>query len=105
MVGGRGQEQRVVDAGRVLFGAYKGRRVEANLAAVTDLAFEVLSFDSGDARCAGQIRALPAMSGRSGGPYDVLIAGQALARDLTLITHNPREFSRVAELRVEDWES
>lgn len=38
------------------------------------------------------------------GAYDVLIAGQALARDLILVTHNTREFERVAGLRIENWE-
>jgi tRNA(fMet)-specific endonuclease VapC len=33
----------------------------------------------------------------------VLIAGQAKARGLTVVTNNVREFSRVAGLRVEDW--
>ena len=37
------------------------------------------------------------------GPYDVLIAGQALARYLTLITRNIREFKRVRGLRFENW--
>ncbi|MHB0954472.1 MAG: PIN domain-containing protein [Allorhizobium sp.] len=39
------------------------------------------------------------------GPYDVVIAGQALSRDMTLVTRNLREFPRVPELRLEDWES
>jgi tRNA(fMet)-specific endonuclease VapC len=39
------------------------------------------------------------------GPYDVLLAGQAIARDLTLITHNIRVFQRVPALKVEDWET
>ena len=39
------------------------------------------------------------------GPHGMLIAGQALARDLILVTHNTREFSRVPGLRVEDWEA
>ncbi len=37
------------------------------------------------------------------GPFDILIAGQALARNLTLVTNNTREFRRVAGLQVEDW--
>ena len=44
---------------------------------------------------------------RSAGPalgrYDVLIAGQAVARALTLVTHNLREFGRVPGLALEDW--
>jgi tRNA(fMet)-specific endonuclease VapC len=38
------------------------------------------------------------------GPYDVLIAGQAVARGMVLVTHNIREFAHVPRLQVEDWE-
>ena len=37
------------------------------------------------------------------GPYDILIAGQARARQLTLVTRNTAEFTRVPYLRIEDW--
>ncbi len=37
------------------------------------------------------------------GPNDLLIAAHARALDLTLVTHNEREFRRVAGLRVENW--
>lgn len=86
------------------FGAFRGQRVVENLARVEALQFEVLTFDKEDARVAGEIRAALAASGTPIGPYDVLIAGQALARGLTVITHNMREFRRVAGLVVEDWE-
>jgi tRNA(fMet)-specific endonuclease VapC len=39
------------------------------------------------------------------GPYDLQIAAIALAYDVTLVTHNTGEFSRVPHLRIEDWES
>ena len=77
------------------FGAYKGQRTAENLARVGGLQFEVLEFDGEDARAAGT----PI------GPYDVLIAGQALARALTLVTHNTGEFKRVPRLQIEDWTS
>jgi tRNA(fMet)-specific endonuclease VapC len=86
----------------LFFGAYKGRRIAANLEAITDLGFVVVNFDKADARHAGELRASLAAVGRPIGPYDILIAGQTLARDLTLITHNIREFSRVQGLRIED---
>ncbi len=44
------------------------------------------------------------MVGTPIGPYDVLIAGQALARGLVLVTHNVGEFSRVGGLLIEDWQ-
>jgi tRNA(fMet)-specific endonuclease VapC len=63
----------------------------------------VLSFDVEDARHAGAIRAELAAAGTPIGPYDALIAGQARARCLVLVTHNVREFARVPGLQVEDW--
>jgi tRNA(fMet)-specific endonuclease VapC len=41
--------------------------------------------------------------GRPIGAYDILIAGQAIARDLILVTANHREFGRIKGLRWEDW--
>jgi tRNA(fMet)-specific endonuclease VapC len=77
--------------------------VEQNVARVDSLQFLVLEFDEEDARQAGQNRAHLASKGTPIGPYDVLIAGQAMARELTLITHNTSEFQRVPGLKVEDW--
>ena len=51
------------------------------------------------------IRAFLAARGTPIGPYDVLIAGQAVARNVTLVTHNVAEFGRVPRLRIEDWET
>jgi tRNA(fMet)-specific endonuclease VapC len=53
----------------------------------------------------GQIRGYLKTAGTPIGPYDSLIAATALAHDLTLVTHNVREFSRVQGLRIEDWEA
>jgi tRNA(fMet)-specific endonuclease VapC len=39
------------------------------------------------------------------GPHDLQIAAIALNHDLTLVTHNTREFSRIPGLRLDDWES
>jgi tRNA(fMet)-specific endonuclease VapC len=85
------------------YGAFKSQRVEQNVARVDALQFSVLEFDEEDARQAGQIRAHLASKGTPIGPYDVWIAGQARARELTLVTHNTSEFNRVPGLKVEDW--
>ncbi len=85
------------------YGAFKSQRVEQNVARVDALQFPVLEFDQEDARHAGEIRAHLASKGTPIGPYDVLIAGQANARELTLVTHNTTEFQRVPGLKVEDW--
>jgi tRNA(fMet)-specific endonuclease VapC len=85
------------------FGAYKSQRRERNVALVNGLRFEVLPFDQEDAHHAGEIRAGLGLLGTPIGAYDVLIAGQARARGLVLITRNVREFERVPQLRVENW--
>ncbi len=86
------------------FGACKSQRRAHNLTIVDSLQFEVVSFDKEDARQAGEIRAALEASGTPIGPYDVLIAGQACARGLVLVSRNLREFQRVDGLAVEDWE-
>ncbi len=86
------------------FGAFKGRRTARTMAYIDGLEFQTLDFNGEDARTAGEIRGNLTAAGNLIGPYDILTAGQALARDLTLVTHNTREFSRVRGLRIEDWE-
>ena len=65
--------------------------------------FTMLPFDARDAVAAGQIRAGLAREGKLIGPYDLQIAAQGLSRNLTVVTHNTDEFSRVPKLKVEDW--
>lgn len=67
-------------------GAFKSQRVENNIARVDALQCPVLEFDQEDARQAREIRAHLASKGTPIGPYDLLIAGQAKARKLTLVT-------------------
>lgn len=85
------------------FGAYNSQRVEQNLQIIDGLQFDVLEFSKSDAHAAGEIRASLKKQGTPIGPYDVLIAGQAVARSLILVTNNMKEFKRVQGLSVEDW--
>jgi tRNA(fMet)-specific endonuclease VapC len=85
------------------YGAFKSERRDRNLALVDALRFEVLPLDTEDARHAGEVRAMLAARGTPIGAYDILIAGQALARGLTLVTRNLREFERIPELSLENW--
>jgi tRNA(fMet)-specific endonuclease VapC len=64
---------------------------------------DLLDFDDEDARTAGQVRAALEKAGTPIGAYDVLIAGQALRRGLTVVTANTSEFSRVVGLSWHDW--
>jgi tRNA(fMet)-specific endonuclease VapC len=53
--------------------------------------------------CYGKIRALLESKGKTIGPLDMLIAAHALSLDLTIISNNIKEFSRVPNLKCENW--
>lgn len=88
----------------LLFGAYRSLRIDRGTAVIEELRLAPLDFTADDARRAAEIRAALATAGTPIGPYDVLIAGQALQRGLVVVTRNTREFSRVPGLSVENWE-
>ena len=65
--------------------------------------FNILPFSTDDAVSAGKIRGYLEKQGMIIGPYDIQIAAQGLSRGLTVVTHNTNEFSRVPNLKIEDW--
>ena len=91
----------------LLYGARRSARVEFNLKRLEYFVAPLRSLPFDD-RCAhdyGLIRADLAAQGKPIGANDLMIAAIARAHDLILVTHNSGEFSRVAGLRVEDWEA
>jgi tRNA(fMet)-specific endonuclease VapC len=64
---------------------------------------EVAPFDEDDAVAAGDLRAALETAGTPIGPYDLLIAAQALRSGSTLVTANVSEFARVPGLVWQDW--
>jgi tRNA(fMet)-specific endonuclease VapC len=88
------------------YGVAKSARVVQNanrLAAFLGSDVAVLDYSAQDAQAAGEIRAELERQGQRIGEYDTLIAGQAFARNLILVTANTSEFGRVKGLIVEDW--
>jgi tRNA(fMet)-specific endonuclease VapC len=67
--------------------------------------FISLPFDDQCARRCAELRADLEANGRVIGPHDLQIAAIALQHQLTLITHNTREFSRIEGLIIADWEA
>ena len=63
----------------------------------------VVPFEGEDATAAGDLRAALETAGRPIGPYDLLIAAQALRSGATLVTANVSELARVRGLAWQDW--
>jgi len=88
------------------YGVAKSVRPEANARLVETFfagPVSLLAFEPEDAKVAGRVRAALEAVGKPIGAYDLLIAGQALRHQLTLITANGKEFRRVKGLEWEDW--
>jgi len=94
----------------VLFGLWydvaKSSQVQANTERLRVLLsgdLDLLDFDDEDARTAGHLRATLEKASTPIGAYDLLIAGQALRRGLTVVTANTSEFGRITSLSWQDW--
>jgi tRNA(fMet)-specific endonuclease VapC len=88
------------------YGVAKSSQVQANtdrLRVLLSGDLDLLEFDDEDASTAGHLRAALEKAGTPIGAYDLLIAGQALRRGLTVVTANTSEFSRVTSLSWQDW--
>ena len=64
---------------------------------------EIMDFDAEAAQAYGRIRTHLKQQGTPIGAYDMLIAAHAQSLNVTLVTNNLREFSRVPNLRLENW--
>lgn len=89
----------------LVHGALKSQKVEHNLNQINQLRqmISILDLDTDAAEHAAQIRRELESQGRPIGPFDVLIAGQALSINAILVTNNTREFSRIKDLKLENW--
>jgi tRNA(fMet)-specific endonuclease VapC len=86
-------------------GAYKSGNPEKSINLLNEFLSEVtvLPFDRSCACEAANIRKQLESEGRTIGPFDLLIAGAAIAARSVLVTNNTREFSRIKNLVLEDW--
>jgi tRNA(fMet)-specific endonuclease VapC len=88
------------------YGVTKSKNKKANQDALNEflLPLTILPF-YGDKliECYGEIRVMLESKGKIIGPLDMLIAAHALSLDLTIISNNIKEFSRVTNLKCENW--
>ncbi len=87
------------------YGVAKSGRPEQNAIALREflLPLEMIDFTRRDALTYGKIRNEHEKKGKPIGAMDLLIASQAVSREITLITNNEKEFKRIPNLNVENW--
>ena len=89
----------------LVHGVEKSAAVEKNRLALFMLLanIEILDFGVDAADCYGKIRADLEKKGTPIGPLDMMIAGHAQSLGYTVVTNNVKEFSRVSDLKIENW--
>jgi len=94
-----------ITVAELIYGAKKSLHIEKNmLAAIKILSyFNIIDFSKDDAFEYGDIRAYLEKQGTPIGDHDMQIAAQARRLGLIVVTANIREFSRIGDLRIENW--
>jgi len=87
------------------YGAQKSQQIKRTQDALTRFLtpLNILDIDHPAALEAAIIRADLERNGTPIGPYDLLIAGLARSRGMTLVTNNTKEFQRIEGLQLENW--
>lgn len=87
------------------FGVAKSSKPDENLIALQEFIspLEILDFTISDSVIYGKIRNSLEKKGLPIGAMDLLIASIAKSNDLILVTNNVKEFSRIEDLKIENW--
>jgi tRNA(fMet)-specific endonuclease VapC len=87
------------------YGVSKSKLAEHNTKRLSNFLsrLTILDFTKQSAKQYGLIRASLEQRGMPIGANDMLIAAIAKSHDLTLVTNNEKEFSRVESLKIENW--
>jgi len=95
----------IITAAELEYGIQKSSNPQANKIALAGFMapFEIPPFDSFASKHYGRIRYQLEKKGNPIGGMDMLIAAHAISLDATLVTNNIKEFSRVADLKLENW--
>lgn len=95
----------IISYGELFYGAQKSLRSTETLAALEELMRLILPLPMpvNTGKYYGEIRHELEKQGEIIGGNDLWIAAHALALDLTLVTNNEKEFSRIKGLRLENW--
>jgi tRNA(fMet)-specific endonuclease VapC len=90
----------------LFYGAIKSQKRQENLQKQQTFLnrFISLPFDDQCTEIYGEIRTDLEKKGTPIGPYDLQIASIAIANNLILVTHNVKEFQRIKNLKIENWQ-
>jgi tRNA(fMet)-specific endonuclease VapC len=96
-----------ITAAELNYGVQKSSKPDSNLVALKEFLqpLVTLDFDSLDGDTYGKVRNDLEKRGQPIGAMDLLIASQAIARSLILVTNNEKEFKRIKGLHIENWAS
>lgn len=94
-----------ITVAELYYGIAKSSRPNENTIALEQFLLPLveIDFNKNDARSYGKIRTQLERKGKMIGAMDLLIASQALSRNLILVTNNEKEFNRIESLLVENW--
>jgi len=94
-----------VTVAELYFGAYNSSRIEENVSLIDELTseFQVVSLGMDAGRFFGREKAELKRKGEILPDSDLFIAAIAVSNDLVLVSNNERHFSRIEELRLENW--
>lgn len=95
----------IVTVAELEYGAAKSQNPLRNRQTLSTFCspFEIVGLTLEDARICGNIRADLGRKGQPIGSYDLLIAAQAINRNLIVVTNNVKEFRRIDNLSIENW--
>jgi tRNA(fMet)-specific endonuclease VapC len=94
-----------ISVAELYFGAYNSKRVTENLNRVDNFVqdIEVISLEDGAVKVFGELKARLRKIGQPVADFDLLIASIALDKNFILVTNNTRHYSRISELKLENW--
>jgi len=87
------------------YGVENSKYIEDNRIALLKFLsiFNILNFDDMDAAPYGKLKTKLKKTGQIIGPIDMLLAAQAISKELIFVTNNVDEFKRIDGLKIEDW--
>ncbi|MFM6010812.1 MAG: type II toxin-antitoxin system VapC family toxin [Dolichospermum sp.] len=96
-----------ITVAELYFGAYNSQKVAENLTRAENFIqnIAVITLDNNAVKKFGELKAELRKIGQQVADFDLLIASVALTRNYILVTNNTRHYSRISELKLENWVS